>query len=77
MQCVVWEWQRDDGGFSPYSPDMSFQIEAAYSTGTGNYTMVDHTVHFTRMVQKKHNTGWAFETDRGRVLNILDTTLCL
>jgi len=57
VQCVVWEWQRDDGGFSPYPPDMSCQIETAYFNGAGNYTMVDYTVHFGRMVQKKHNTG--------------------
>ena len=57
VQCVVWEWQRDDGGFSPYPPDMSSQIEAAYSTGTGSYIMVDYTVHISRMIQKKHNTG--------------------
>ena len=57
VQCVVWEWERDDGGFSPYPPDMSSQIEAAHSTGTGSYIMVDYTVHISRMIQKKHNTG--------------------
>ena len=79
VQCVVWEWERDDGGFSPYPPDMSSQIEEAYSTGTGSYTMVDYTVHFSRMIQKKHNTGivnWP-RVEHGRENGVHKSIHCL
>ena len=28
----VWEWQRDDGGFSPFPPQDSAKIEMDYNT---------------------------------------------
>ena len=30
---VIWEWQRKDGGFSPFPPHLSQEIEAAYHSG--------------------------------------------
>ena len=38
--CVrgfVWEWQRKDGGFSPFPPQDSATIEAASVAGTPAY----------------------------------------
>lgn len=32
MSAVVWEWQRKDGGFSPFPPQQSTEIEAAHKT---------------------------------------------
>ena len=57
--CVVWEWQRDDGGFSPYPPETSSQIETAFSSysGSGSYVMTDYTIHFSTMRQKKDASG--------------------
>ena len=61
VPCVCWEWQRDDGGYTPYPPDVSAQIEAAYATYyhnnmfesvvlTGSYG--GYVVYFSRNVQK-------------------------
>ena len=57
LNCVVWEWQRDDGGYSPYVPETSSQIETAYSSGAPSLIMADYTVYFANMIQKKNNTG--------------------
>ena len=55
----MWEWQRDDGGYSPYPPETSAQVERAYCSGAASHAMtdVDYTVHFSTMTQQKNSTG--------------------
>ena len=57
VSCVVWEWQRDDGGYSPYPPEISSQMESAFGSGSGSCVMTDYTVHFSTMRQKNSNSG--------------------
>lgn len=35
----VWEWQRDDGGYSPFPPDDSAKIEVDFSTRSTTCTL--------------------------------------
>lgn len=30
-QCYIWEWQRDDGGFSPYPADVTQMLEDRFN----------------------------------------------
>ena len=55
--CVYWEWQRDDGGFSPYPPNNSNAIEAANHAGLGGHNSGTYTIDFGRMIQRKNATG--------------------
>lgn len=57
VSCVVWEWQRDDGGFSPYPPNLSAAIEAAYVGRNTQFHMTDYTITFASMRQKKNMSG--------------------
>ena len=57
VSCVYWEWQRDDGGFSPYVPNVSNAIEAANHAGMGGHNSGSYTVDFARMIQRKNATG--------------------
>lgn len=66
LHCVCWEWQRDDGGFSPYPPDTSAEIEAAYSKyyhslGPGTFipsgALSGYAIDFVNNVQKRHGSG--------------------
>jgi len=33
FNAVIWEWQRDDGGYAPYHPEVSHAIEEARNSG--------------------------------------------
>ena len=59
VSCVCWEWQRDDGGFSPYLPEVSRAIEAANHVGMGSHVLGSsvYTVDFGKMIQLKNATG--------------------
>lgn len=58
VDCVAWEWQRDDGGFSPYAPETSSLLEAASTSATPSLPVgPQHVVHFSRMVQKRRSSG--------------------
>ena len=60
VSCVCWEWQRDDGGFSPYLPEVSNEIEAANHAGLGWHNLGSarvYTVDFARMIQRKNASG--------------------
>ena len=60
VSCVCWEWQRDDGGFSPYLPEVSNEIETANHAGQGRHDLGSarvYTVDFARMIQRKNATG--------------------
>ena len=57
VNCVYWEWQRDDGGFSPYIPSNSNAIEAANHAGLGGHNSGSYTIDFARMIQRKNATG--------------------
>ena len=59
VSCVYWEWQRDDGGFSPYLPNISNAIEAANHAGLGGHNSGTYAVDFARMIQRKNATGIA------------------
>lgn len=53
----VWEWQRDDGGYSPFPPQDSAEIESAYSTGVRTHTVHGYMLDFSRMTQKNSTSG--------------------
>ncbi len=57
VSCVVWEWHRDDGGFSPYPPETSAQIEASYGRHDSQFHMVDYSITFSSMKQRKNISG--------------------
>lgn len=60
VNCVCWEWQRDDGGFSPYPPPLSHAIEAANHAGMGSHDLDSnrtYTVDFMKMTQRKNTSG--------------------
>ena len=57
VSCVCWEWQRDDGGFSPYLPDDSKDIEAAYDALKDSHDLGTYTVDFGKMVQRNNTSG--------------------
>lgn len=60
VSCVCWEWQRDDGGFSPYIPEVSNAIETSNHAGMGWHHTGSarvYTIDFGRMIQRKNNTG--------------------
>lgn len=67
VSCVCWEWQRDDGGFSPYVPDISNAIEAANHAGLGAHNSGSYTVDFARMIQQKNATG---ENDISQIISV-------
>jgi len=33
VNAVIWEWQRDDGGYAPYHPEVSHAIEETHKSG--------------------------------------------
>ena len=51
---MCWEWQRDDGGYCPYTPEVSQAIEAAYASGKHQYQVFPYTLDFTSSQQHKH-----------------------
>ena len=53
----VWEWQRDDGGYSPFLPQDSAKIEYAHGIGLNPYSIGDYTVYFDIMVQRNNSSG--------------------
>ena len=57
VSCVCWEWQRDDGGFSPYLPDDSKTIEAAYDALIDSHDLGTYTVDFGKMMQRNNTSG--------------------
>ena len=46
---ACWEWQRDDGGFSPFTPDVSYYVETAFMAGDSQYARPQYVVDFSAM----------------------------
>ncbi len=47
---VCWEWQRGDGGFSPFHPDVSYYVESAFMAGgIGHYAKGQDVIDFKTM----------------------------
>ena len=62
ISAVVWEWQRDDGGFSPYSPEVSAKIELAKKMGTSFFVSIGKwSVDLSRSVQIRQSIGSPFQ----------------
>ena len=57
ISAVIWEWQRDDGGFSPYHPEVSAQIEGAKGHGLGSVSIGKWSVDLAMMIQIRQSTG--------------------
>ena len=52
MSGRVWEWQRDDGGFSPFPPQDIAAINTAFNSGSTTCSTVSgYTLDFSRMMQ--------------------------
>lgn len=39
MQCYIWEWQRDDGGFSPYPADVVQLLEDQFAKRSPSFDL--------------------------------------
>lgn len=60
---VCWEWRRDDGGYSPYIPEVSSTLEADFSSGKNQHivslhgevrnTLCTYVIDFTSMTQRR------------------------
>lgn len=48
---MCWEWQRDDGSFSPYHPLVSHWIEAAFMKGANQFTAAQCVIDFDSMTR--------------------------
>ena len=57
IQCACWEWQRDDRGFSPYTPEESHQLETAFTARAGMQVVADYVVDFSNMSQRRKVGG--------------------
>lgn len=56
---VCWEWQRDDGGFCPYLPEVSSGVESAYMASQKQFTVYPYSVDFPTMTQRgTHGGKW-------------------
>lgn len=58
--AVVWQFQRDDGGFSPYHPQASADIEAAFNRGNSSLTVGRYTIDLTTMQQQGGLGEWSW-----------------
>ena len=64
VRGVVWEWQRDDGGYSPYYPEVIQAIEKAYTSGqrtlnlgTASNSLTPYMVDLVKGEQIRNDTG--------------------
>ena len=64
VRGVVWEWQRDDGGYSPYYPEVIQAIENARTSGqkrlnlgTVSKSLAPYKVDLAKEEQIRSNTG--------------------
>ena len=57
VSAVIWEWERDDGGFSPYSPEVSAKIELTKEMGSAFVSIGKRSVDLSRSVQIRRSTG--------------------
>ncbi|KAL5477801.1 hypothetical protein EMCRGX_G024647 [Ephydatia muelleri] len=57
VPCVIWEWMRDDGEYSPYDPMSSEAIEGAYAASCLQHQLKDYTISFADMTQTRLSTG--------------------
>lgn len=64
IRAVVWEWQRDDGGYSPYYPEVIQAIENARKSGqtvldlgTVSPSLAPYNVDLVRNQQIRSGTG--------------------
>lgn len=64
VRGIVWEWQRDDGGYSPYYPEVMQAIEKArtngqrmLSLGTASNSLMPYVVDLVREEQIRNDTG--------------------
>lgn len=64
VRVVVWEWQRDDGGYSPYYPEVIQAIEKARTSGqrklnlgTASRSLTPYTVDLSKSEQIRNDTG--------------------
>lgn len=71
---VVWEWQRDDGGFSPYHPEVIRVIENAHKKGQNvlnlgivSKPLTPYTVDLFNRTQTRTATGMVREIRRSQV----------
>ena len=69
VPCVVWEYQRDDGGYSPYSPDISAQIESAFKSGVTVFPTSEFTVNFNIM-SHEWNSVPGEKSDNPLIINV-------
>lgn len=58
VPCVIWEWMKDDGEYSPYDPESSEAIEGAYAANSPQHQVrTGYTISFAYMIQTRVSTG--------------------
>lgn len=75
VRAVIWEWQRDDGGFSPYYPVVIQAIENARKSGqtwldlgTASTSMNPYKVDLVNSKQIRTGTGMVRGIRRSEIL---------
>ena len=53
----VWLFQRKDGGYSPYPPQASANIEATYSAGGSTLIVGQFSIDVRKYVQTRISSG--------------------
>lgn len=74
VRGVVWEWQRDDGGYSPYYPEVIQAIENALTNGqktlnlgTASKSLTPYKVDLVKKEQIRAETGMVRDIRRSEI----------
>lgn len=54
---VCWEWRRDDGGYCPYTPVASNELETAWNARKKQCTVGNYVVDLQNMKQCRQASG--------------------
>ena len=57
MAVFVWQFQRDDGGYSPCLPQTNVVIETAYGSGRNRFAVGKHTIDLQRLTKTSTGSG--------------------
>ena len=74
VRVVVWEWQRDDGGYSPYYPEVIYALESArknsqpvLNLGTASKSLNPYKVDLVNSLQIRSGTGMVRDVRRSEI----------
>ena len=74
IRAVIWEWQRDDGGYSPYYPEVIYALERArkngkpeLNLGTASTLLNPYKVDLVNSQQIRTGTGMVRDVRRSEI----------